>query len=589
MVNCDADGKCFGPCTSSADCTHPDFPNCGPDGVCFPPCEDDDDCIHPDRPNCDASSGLCFGPCTTNDDCIDPDLPNCGPDGECFGPCTANGDCINENFPNCNSETGICFESCTSHDDCIDPSQPNCDLDPGSTTSGLCLPPCLMNDDCLSALYPNCDPTPGVCLPPCSADGDCPEEAWKCDTSSGLCFMPGCMIDSDCSPPDTVCEEWFCVPGCDEHGDCAPGERCNLIGPDNIYHCEPRDCMSDADCTSPGTVCDTDGLADPDGGGYCVDGCESSYDCRRLGYDCEPSTGRCTARDYGNIGEDCATGCDSGFCLAAEGNMCSDFCCKQNDCPEGWVCRPHDDGTGGDRTVDVCVPIAPSQGTRRYNEICSRDSDCRSNVCSGSRCRETCCTDEDCDAPFVSGMYCTFTGIADVTACFVEPTIDNDPLGAPGCMTSGGSGDCRSNLCFAFYVPDTGCLSDADCTPDRPTCWDLMGDGTTDCVHDFCVDHCCSADDCPDYGADIFACSKWLFGTSDFNICLLHDGPAALLEGQACTMNSECRSMVCSDSTSVCRRRCCTDEDCTNPLYPNCGLEANHVYSNPRLLNVCLP
>ena len=126
-------------------------------------------------------------------------------------------------------------------------------------------------------------------------------------------------------------------------------------------------------------------------------------------------------------------------------------------------------GTGGNRTVDVCVPLAPTQGIRRYNEICHSDVDCRSAVCSGSRCREACCTDEDCDAPFVMGMYCAISGIPDVTACFVEPTVDNNPLGTLGCSTTGDPGDCRSDLCFAFYDPSTGCTLDAECTPARPT------------------------------------------------------------------------------------------------------------------------
>jgi hypothetical protein len=638
MVNCTADGVCFGPCTDPGDCVNPDFPNCGPDGVCFPPCEEDGDCLDPDRPNCDRTTGICFGPCASsedcpdpdfpncgedglcfgpcatsddclnsdypncnfetgvcfgpcavNDDCLDPDFPNCGADGLCFGPCEVHDDCLNPSMPNCNSETGQCHAPCSTHDDCEDASRPNCDLDTASLTAGLCLPPCLDNDGCPSALYPNCDPTPGVCLPPCSADADCPEEAWKCDTASGLCFLPGCVTDTDCSPPSTVCEDWSCVPGCDEHGDCAADERCNLVGPDGVYHCEPRDCMSDADCTTPGTVCDTDGLVDPDGGGYCVSGCVSYYDCRQLGYDCDTGTGRCTAHDYGDIGVDCSSGCSSGFCLAAEGNLCTDFCCRQHDCPAGWGCRPHDDGTGGSRTVDVCVPLAPAQGERRYNEICHSAADCRSGVCSGNRCRETCCTDEDCDAPFVSGMYCAISGLPDVTACYVEPTVDNDPLGTLGCSTTGDPGDCRSDLCFSFYDPSTGCTANAQCTPARPTCWDISGDGVTDCVRDFCVDHCCSADDCVGSGTDIFACSKWLFGTSDYNICLLHEGPATLGEGAPCVANAECRSLVCSDSAHQCRRRCCTDEDCLSPLYPNCALEANHVYSTARMLNVCMP
>jgi hypothetical protein len=589
MVNCTSGGICFGPCTSAADCIDAAKPNCGPGGVCFAPCVSNADCIHPDFPNCDGGSGLCFGPCSDGGDCLDPAAPNCGPDGLCFGPCSSRADCVNPAWPNCDSLTGTCFGPCAAHADCIDAALPNCDLDPSGPTAGICLPPCAVSGDCASALYPNCDPTPGVCLPPCTGDSGCPEEAWKCDTASGLCFLPGCVVDTDCSPPATVCEDWTCVPGCDDHGDCLPGERCNLVGPDTLNHCEPRDCLSDADCTAPGTVCDTDGLVDPDGGGYCVDGCVTFYDCRQQGYGCDAGTGRCSPRDYGDIGADCSAGCRSGFCLAAEGNLCTGFCCIQHDCPAGWGCRPHDDGTGSGGTVDVCVPLDPSHGMRDYNEICLNGNDCRSGICAGSRCRETCCTDEDCDQPFVSLMYCGLSGMAGVTACYNEPTVGNNPLGTPGCSTTGDPGDCRSNLCFTYYISGAGCAGGADCPPERPTCWDLDADGSNDCVRDFCVDHCCSERDCPDYGSDRFACSKWLYGSSDFDICLLFEGTGTLQEGQACTSNAECRSMVCSESLHICRARCCTDADCLSPLYPRCALEQNHVFSTPRLLNVCLP
>jgi hypothetical protein len=589
MVNCSAEGECLGPCESAADCADPAAPNCGPDGVCFAPCETSADCRHPDFPNCDGATGLCFGPCSTGEDCLDPAAPNCDAGGMCFGRCASHEDCINPDLPNCNGATGLCHGPCVSHDDCEDPAAPDCDLDPASATAGLCLPPCATNADCPSALYPDCDPTPGVCLPPCTADEDCPEETFICDVASGLCFLPGCVEDADCSPPDTVCEAWTCVPGCDGHADCPADERCNLVGPEGLYHCEARDCLADADCTSPGTVCDTDGLVDPAGGGTCAPGCRTTYDCRRIGYDCDGATGRCAAHDYGDVGADCAAGCASGFCLAAEGSLCTAFCCTQHDCPAGWACRPHDDGSGAGRSVDVCVPLDPAHGTRRYDEICADGSDCRSAVCTGHRCMETCCTDADCDAPFVSGMHCAASWIDGVTACAAVPSEGDDPLGTPGCATSGDPGDCLSDLCFSFYTPDTGCRADAECTPARPTCWDLGGDGTNDCVRDFCVDHCCSERDCPDAGGDIFACSKWLYGTSDYNICLLVEGTALLPEGDACTANSACRSMVCSDAARVCRGRCCTDEDCTDPRFPRCALELDHIFSSSVLLNVCLP
>jgi len=584
LPNCGEDGLCEGPCTSADDCPEA-APNCGPDGICREPCESAGDCPDPDAPNCDGSTGLCFGPCRSNLDCIDEDFPNCDPEsGLCRGRCPDTA--CPEGMINCTTD-GECFGPCTAHIQCIDPDMPNCDLDPGSPTVGVCLEPCLSGDDCESPLFPNCDPSPGTCQPPCEDNEDCPEETPRCETSTGLCFLPGCVDDAGCSPPETVCEDFSCVPGCEGHEDCAAAERCDLVDEGHLNHCEPRDCLSDADCTAAGQVCDTDGLADPRGGGYCTAGCATAYDCGQDGYDCDAGTGRCSPHDYGDIGADCAGGCHSGFCLADAGNLCTGFCCRQEDCPVGWGCWPVDDGSGEERMVDACVPLEPTAGTRRVGEICLDGTDCRSGVCTDTRCAETCCTDADC-APFAD-TYCAVSYTNGQTGCAPLPATGNNPLGTPGCSTSGSPGDCRSNLCFTFYISDTGCTGDAECPARRPTCFDLYGDGNNDCARDFCVEHCCSERDCPDFGTDLFACSPWTFGTGDHSVCLLYEGTAPLGEGEACATNGDCRSNVCSQTDGVCRGRCCTDEDCTLAGFGRCGLELDRVYGIERLMNVCLP
>ncbi len=383
-----------------------------------------------------------------------------------------------------------------------------------------------------------------------------------------------------------------CRPRCQPRiwSHCAATERCDRRDAGNLYHCEPRDCLDDTDCAPPATVCDTDGLADPDGGGYCEPGCATAYDCGQLGLDCDVASGTCQAHDYGDIGASCVTGCDSGFCLTGAGNVCTDFCCGQHDCPAGWVCRPRDDTSSGGHTVDVCFPAPPAQGMARFGESCADHGDCRSGVCWGSLCRESCCTDADCDPVVVPDSYCGFGGGDSPTACLPRPATGTDPLGSLGCATTGSPGDCLSNLCFTNYQPDTGCNTNADCPATYPTCTDYpvggTANGVNDCVHDMCVGHCCSADDCPGTATDTYYCGKWVYSTGDMNVCLLHLGPATLAEGQACTANGEFRSGYCA-ATGVCRRRCCTDADCPSAAYPNCALELHSVYAVPRQLNVC--
>lgn len=345
---------------------------------------------------------------------------------------------------------------------------------------------------------------------------------------------------------------------------------------------ELRDCLEDLDCNPPTTVCDTDGLADPLGGGYCLPGCTTYYDCP-IGYDCDPIPGECSVKDYGDIGQDCGLGCSSQFCLSGMGSQCTAFCCAQHDCPPGWGCRPYDDGTGTNYMVDLCVPLPPTQGERRYGQVCTDDADCRCGECWGNTCSESCCTSADCS--HIPGSACM--PATERSVCR-DPGTGLDPMGAPGCGTSGSPADCQSNLCYSFMSNDSSCITDADCTPSYPTCWDYWGDGITDCVRDQCVDHCCTTADCPDYGGDQFYCSKIRFGIADYNVCLRYLNPGTLAEGDACTAGSQCRSRFCGADGS-CRARCCTDADCTDPAKPSCLLEQHWSAGNTRWVNVCMP
>jgi len=561
-AGCGSSGTSGHSCSCSTNEECPDDYRC--DGCyCVPRCTGPEDCTE-ELPNCDPETGICVGPCEDFDDCTDPAFPNCGADGSCKGPCA-------------------------SHNDCGLPEYPNCSLDPQAEDHGLCLPPCETNGDCESELYPICHPITGTCGAPCTGDDDCPDSGWKCDTDLGICVAIECTQDNECDPPNTVCEDWICVDGCLSHEDCDEGDRCDLVTPGHMYHCEPRDCLSDDDCDPPDTVCDTDGLAHVSGGGYCLSGCETYLDCGMDDYECNQTTGTCGPRDYGDIGLNCSGGCENDFCLHGMGNVCTAYCCRQHDCPTDWGCRPYDDGTGEGHTVKVCVPLEASQGRLAPGETCSGPEDCRSNICHGGTCRETCCTHEDCGEPFFTGLDCrSYTG---TTACIEKPVEGTDPIGALGCATTGTPSDCRSDMCFTYFIPDTDCTDSNDCMESRPTCWDYPGagvDGVNDCVKDICVGHCCSSDDCPDNGDDKFFCGKWVFGSGDFNLCLLHEGDASLLEGEACESNSDCRSNFCS-STGECRKRCCTKADCTDPLRSRCVLEEHTVHSVTRWLTVCAP
>ena len=505
-------------------------------------------------------------------------LPGCG---SCAG--SSGGDCVCHEDSEC--ATGMHCTGCFCQPDC-GPEHPCADPLPNCGPDGRCFGAC-PDATCLDPTQPNCDPDSGLCLGLCDEHSDCPPAAATCDFATGLCFNAECSTDDDCDPPDRVCEEFTCVPGCETHADCPADQRCDLVDADHLYHCEPRDCVVDADCNPPTLRCDTDGLAQADGGGYCVPGCAGVFDCP-IGYDCLDATGLCAVHDYGDIGEPCASGCDSGFCVPdlTTASVCTAFCCRQVDCPPGWGCRVVDDGSGGEHEVSACVPLAPNHGMGRPGMVCAENEDCRSEHCWPDHCVDTCCEHGDCP----SGRSCIH--LSGPAVCLEDPTTGDDPLGTLGCATTGGPGDCLSNLCYSYLLNDTGCVTDGDCPASRPHCHDYYGDGTTDCVKDLCVDLCCSVDDCPDVGGDRFFCGKVDYGVGDYSVCLLHpatSGGATALEGETCSSALDCRSGFCADPPGVCRRRCCSDGDCPSPATPHCRLETHPVYGQSRLVNVCVP
>ncbi len=370
--------------------------------------------------------------------------------------------------------------------------------------------------------------------------------------------------------------------------------------------------MDDTDCTTVDEVCDTDGLVDPDGGGYCVAGCSSRDDCRQLGYDCLdplPGSGVCTARDYGDIGAACSTPTNCSNCDSRQGAddgsgmVCSGFCCSQHDCPPSFVCRAVLDGDNsaacdeepvgaldgiGECLHDICVPIESANDNRRRGELCNADRDCRSNVCRSNRCADTCCTDASCED---ATEACRAIG-SGVTACLTGTKVTD--LGELGCMT--GTTSCDSFLCFAIYDADVGCNVAGDCNDYRnQECMDFDNENDgNDCVYDFCVSHCCSTADCANpvpppapMATAVYTCQTALYSSvGDLDICMIAGAGGTGAEGAACTSETECASGVCSAGGS-CRERCCTDADCQNGSFPKCRVERHLMLFDLRDVTVC--
>ncbi|MDF1561704.1 MAG: hypothetical protein P1V51_01600 [Deltaproteobacteria bacterium] len=580
---CGTDGRCYDPCADHLDCPNADLPNCNPDTTeCQGPCARDADCP-PALPVCDPGTGLCQGRCP-GAACPDA-LPVCEPvSGRCLPPCRTSSECRDLTLPNCGLD-GRCHPPCAAHADCELADRPSCDLDPASPTSGFCMPPCGTDADCPDGA-PRC--VAELCEPGCTSDGHC-AGGESCHLASGICLPSSCGADADCAPPRFVCQGSACVPGCTSHADCPAAQRCLLSGP-SAGHCEARDCLSDAACNPPSTVCDTDGGGLPEAGGYCVAGCNREYDCPH-GQTCDPGSGRCSAVDYGDVGQPCpggiCTACASGLGVddLGGGTLCSAQCCRQADCPAGWVCRPEKDPDAACSgcMLRLCQPDAALGLAARAHAPCIADAECRSGVCEGGVCKESCCTGAHCP-----GEVCSVVSGGRL-ACLAGAPADD--LGTAGCATppAAPTQSCRAGLCSAVVSYDTSCATPASCPADANAwCGDYdRQQDANDCVLDYCTLPCCTAADCAGAvnGRRHF-CGKQNYGAyGDFDLCLLAPDTATGVVGAPCTHPAECASGVCDLGAGVCLARCCVDADCSGGRH--CKVEPHEVFGTTRYLSVC--
>src|SRR5688572_11516418 len=90
-----------------------------------------------------------------------------------------------------------------------------------SCIGGKCLPimkqttGCSNDSDC-AAPNPYCDVIFETCRE-CTSNAHCPTE-WTCDRGACVDQRAECTYDGMCRPPETVCADQSCVPGCNAAG-----------------------------------------------------------------------------------------------------------------------------------------------------------------------------------------------------------------------------------------------------------------------------------------------------------------------------------------------------------------------------------
>lgn len=146
----------------------------------------------------------------------------------------------------------------------------------------------------------------------CTTEAECSEEkpcALLEQCVEGQCVERTCGSSADCGM-EAWCDAGTCVAGCQQDGDCYPGDKCD---PDN------------GACVAEG--CRTTTL-DCDFGQFCNQATGDCYEAN--GYYCRPCGGE---TDCGGNGNQCLD-------FGAGGEFCGVTCEVESDCPAGYTCWP---------------------------------------------------------------------------------------------------------------------------------------------------------------------------------------------------------------------------------------------------------
>ncbi|MCK5690038.1 hypothetical protein KAI87_12250 [Myxococcota bacterium] len=441
---CDpAEGVCRD-CVSSSECGNKICLS----GACAN-CSNDDQC----GLGSSCQSGLCVNDasvaCMSNADCGNLVCVDNAGDLRCTA-CMMDSEC----GPGRTCTTGTCSATtvvCTTDSECTPPDR--------ICVTGLCTAGCTEGS---CALGQECSQTTGRCQiistgiktlgELCSAHDEC---------ASAVCW-PVVMADESVQS--------ICSQACSKANTCPTNYVCYELGDGNL--CIQRAMltsllgMSEAPALNvpPGGTCGGDSFIDLDcTTGYCntqtdecmemcgqdsdCDDTNSQFDCilawtirNSLG-DPVAFTSLChTPIGATNDGSACVDGlgnllhdsCAHGFCAQTPNQYlpaaCGRPCCTPSDCDitAGTICKPIDIWDGIRDNLDepygfqkICL-WSEYGGEKNAGELCSTDSECKSEICvegaSGDkRCTHTCCINSDCaDYSWAQGCRPPFAGTSSV-------------------------------------------------------------------------------------------------------------------------------------------------------------------------------
>ncbi len=312
---------------------------------------------------------------------------------------------------------------------------------------------------------------------------------------------------------------------------------CSLIVPAEVptYRCsgdDPSACPSGLVCDSVALVCvspssivdggDEEEVPEEDGGPDARNDADGPSGPSPVGGSCVEDS-------------DCASGllCGTSTILTTAivptnaQSVCTRPCCRSADCAAGFICFPG--GTGGNYCVaaEKAGRTPPTTGGKSGGQSCGDHDECRSGLCSSSRCVDTCCDPSQCAV----GTTCRISNVS-------------------------------THVGWACTAPNGGTAKDL-----AATCADNSECKNDNCVQPFsaskrCTPSCCSAKACADLGFTNNVCAYGQAGTDYLKWCFEPNtgGKAA---GAGCSAPAECASRYCDAELGRCANVCCTNNDCT--------------------------
>jgi hypothetical protein len=437
--------------------------------------------------------------------------------------------------------------------------------------------------------------------------------------ATGVCQQGVCQVDcetgADCKPAETPCTEGKCDAGTcvftGKHGFILPNEK--------LTDCVQNICNGDDATTVPSlTEVPEDGNECTDN--ICVNG-EPTFP-PRTGEECGQNGGECNAdgvcvgcSDATDCGVD--TACQTPVCLPDEkcdivnepvGTIvtldpvgdCQAVVCDANG---NEVSGAHDldvpgDGDQTDCYLPFCSGGVPSQFLKGENDSCSSGGGTYCNAAGSCvQCNQAaqCGAAAVCTTVACTSNQCVVTnvpagqnpgGVCPGPVCMGSSFTPGKTCNGAGACSGGGTTTCPGNYscnaagtaCNVTCNDDGDCQVGFDCVSGN--CRKEKGQGCTvgsECASGSCVDQTCcvsgscSACDSCNVGGHLGDCWPIALGATEpgcnaSGMACDGSGNCERVNGQACTMDSQCISNQCTDDV-------CCNEACDGTCRSCLGLE----------------